>query len=427
MGVDEVPPFFPGQSKIDHKDLEAIRLFLTSIRRGTAGVSPIKVDFSEASGFSISIDKESDHLNFTLEAADNLGVDGVIVPTFAGGNGLDSDSNILAEDPPQTYTGAYWTFINQGAAKDGTNKSIVSALDTSKPFVAEVSEAVVSGDWVGVKSATTLLTKDLPGFKVLADMSSIYGDFHALVVRRPLDGMLGKASAAIATDAAGNVKLSLVSGTTQGGDFSATNKGSAVAIGDFVQLGEDADGAAFFKATESGGGAGDVCSSFPIVVNRCWEIGWNQGPVMGSYYRKVQYTLISKASGLDISDCDELLAAIGNDDLEWGIDTETVAIFDLGLVTLSALTPDPSTDTITGTHCGGTGAASSFNFDNNIPTSFQSPSQTVTGCQSVQFEIVDFDSPNNGEVDFDDFACTNSDTDHCCASDAQCITDGNCP
>ncbi len=285
--VDDINPFVKGQKQLDHKDLEAFRLFMTSIRRGTSGVAPIKVSFSETLGFSVSIDKESDHLDFTLEVADVLGENGVIVPTFAGGTGLDPDgnNNILGEDAPQTYTGAYWTFINQGASKDGTNKSITSAMDTSKPFVSKVSNAVVSGDWVGVSSGVSLLTKDLPGFKVLADMSEIYGDFHALIVRRPVDGMLAKASVAITEGNSGNVKLSETSGTTQGGNFSATNKGSDVAIGDFVQLGEDAKGAVFFKPTKGGGTCGpgdcpDSCDDF----DNCFEVCWSQGFTFGCFY-----------------------------------------------------------------------------------------------------------------------------------------------
>lgn len=248
MGIDNIDNFQPGQTILSADDLNAIKDFLKLVKRGISGQAPIKVTSSELGGIQISIDERNEEIDFVIDKGENVLEDGVIVPTFAGGTGLDSDGNILGEDPTTDYVGSRWTFINQGGVDDGGNEdTFTSVLDTSKPFIATVSETVTSGDYVGAKTGESLLQKDFPGFKVLADTSGLTGGTTALLVRRPVDGMLAKAQASIATDASGNVKLSETDGTTHGGNFSAFNIGSAVVSGDLIQLGEDAIGSVFFK------------------------------------------------------------------------------------------------------------------------------------------------------------------------------------
>jgi len=249
MTVDNIDRFREGQDELSSSDFNLLVEFARAIKRGVVGIAPIKVNFSEGFGFSISLESQDERTDFSLVETDTLSETGIIVPTFAGETGLDADNNVLGEEPKVTYAGSRWTFINQGGTADGNafGDTITSAIDTSKPFIATVSATVTSGDFVGVKQFESILQKDFPGFKVLADTSGLTGGTTALLVRRPVDGMLAKAQATIAKDASGNVKLSETDGTTHGGNFSAFNIGSAVSSGDLIQLGEDATGSVFFK------------------------------------------------------------------------------------------------------------------------------------------------------------------------------------
>ena len=249
MSVDNIDPFFEGQDQLSADELNLIREFLNMLKRGISGVSPINVVSSENGGVSISIEGQDERTDFVLDKLDSLSETGVIIPEFGGSTGLDSDGNVFARTPLVDYAGSRWTFLNQGGTADGLGDvaTITSAIDTSKPFIATVSATVVSGDYVGVKTGESILQKDFPGFRVLADTSGLTGGTTALLVRRPVDGMLAKAQATIAKDASGNVKLSETDGTTHGGNFSAFNIGSSVSSGALIQLGEDATGSVFFK------------------------------------------------------------------------------------------------------------------------------------------------------------------------------------
>lgn len=285
MTIDSIENFQPGQTVLSADDLNAIKDFLKLVKRGISGQAPIKVVSSELGGIQISIDERNEEVDFVIDKLEDVSEDGVIVPEFGGSTGIDDDGNVFGLSPQNDYEGSRWTFINQGGVDDNGNEdTFTSVLDTSKPFIATVSATVVSGDYVGAKSGESILQKDFPGFRVLADTSGLTGGTTALVVRRPIDGMLGKAKASIATDASGNVRLSDTDGTEQSGDFSATNKGGAVVSGDFIQLGEDASGSVFFKSTTGGvcenGDCPDSCSQF----NDCIEVQWTQGMTSGSFF-----------------------------------------------------------------------------------------------------------------------------------------------
>lgn len=286
--IDSIDIFREGQDQLSASDLNLLVSFIKAIKRGVIGIAPIKVNFSEGFGFSISFEGQDEHTDFTVDKIDTISETGILVPEFGGSTGLDSDGNVFGRTPAQTYTGSRWTFINQGGTADGSGDvdTITSVMDTSKPFIATVSATVVSGDYVGVKTGESILQKDFPGFRVLADTSGLTGGTTALVVRRPVDGMLAKTSAVIAGDASGNVKLSLTDGTTKTVDFSAFNIGDATGSGDLIQLGEDASGSVFFKPPGAVCGNGD-CPDSCDPTTFCFEVSWAQGMATGSFFIQV--------------------------------------------------------------------------------------------------------------------------------------------